>query len=645
VRRSGASWLAWHARRLGFKVVATVALIQLLIFSLAGLAYLVRSEASAEGEAARRVLAPGRLIQSGQLPYAAMSDATAMREVVGESLVDALLVGANGNVFHAIDPTRLGRQVTELTDVDPEWFRSVADQPLAFHGTADGRSFLVGITPLMALDNIAPFLYAYVRIDTTVLERQKHDTRAVVMIAVAFGVVMTTLILWTAFESILLRRIRGTVQFLGQASADSIDIRLQAGSHDELAVVQHGLQHIVADRQAEKKRRTEIEAVLVESQAKEAEYAAIARSAQAEVQQAKSLIEAVPSGLLSIDDAGILLTCNDSASRRLRLPVEAILGRRLSEFLRVDGAAPGAEWAPGTHHGRLIGADGDSAVEIVVGRPENGDKHRVVLIHDGGDVDLRREVGALADAIDHSVGLTAGQQRSLSERLAMLRQYVIDLEMERRLASTALDRVPIAVAVVDRTASVRHLNQLAEKIVAANDGLRVLRGRLSATRREDQDKLQQRLADVLKDPSDPTALPWAAMRIERESGMAWLLRLSPLDRIGPQRIGTTGFSDLVIILMTDPDLPVKPSTALLRQLHGLTFAEAEVLGRLTAGLRLAEIGDDLGISIETVRSHLKAIFAKTGTSRQADLVRHTILGGAWFQDEAGAGDAPKLTRR
>jgi DNA-binding CsgD family transcriptional regulator len=228
----------------------------------------------------------------------------------------------------------------------------------------------------------------------------------------------------------------------------------------------------------------------------------------------------------------------------------------------------------------------------------------------------------------------------------MLRQYVVDLETQRHLASTALDRVPIAVAIVDRAGAVQHLNQLAEKMVAANDGLRVLRGRLVATRREDQDNLHQRLADVLKDPADPTALPWAAMRIERASGTPWLLRLSPLDRVGPQRIAAAGLSNLVIVLMTDPDLPVKPPTALLRQLHGLTFAEAEVLGRLTSGLRLAEIGDELGVSIETVRSHLKAIFAKTGTSRQADLVRHTILGGAWFQDESDpAEDAPKLTRR
>jgi DNA-binding CsgD family transcriptional regulator len=40
-----------------------------------------------------------------------------------------------------------------------------------------------------------------------------------------------------------------------------------------------------------------------------------------------------------------------------------------------------------------------------------------------------------------------------------------------------------------------------------------------------------------------------------------------------------------------------------------------------AGETLAEIADKLGIAITTVRTHLAHIFDKTGTSRQADLIR------------------------
>jgi DNA-binding CsgD family transcriptional regulator len=53
----------------------------------------------------------------------------------------------------------------------------------------------------------------------------------------------------------------------------------------------------------------------------------------------------------------------------------------------------------------------------------------------------------------------------------------------------------------------------------------------------------------------------------------------------------------------------------------LSPAEIRVLQHLLAGRTPAEIADDLGLAMPTVRSHLASIYAKTGTSRQSDLIR------------------------
>nr|WP_255613894.1 helix-turn-helix transcriptional regulator [Pseudogemmobacter faecipullorum] len=55
--------------------------------------------------------------------------------------------------------------------------------------------------------------------------------------------------------------------------------------------------------------------------------------------------------------------------------------------------------------------------------------------------------------------------------------------------------------------------------------------------------------------------------------------------------------------------------------HRLTPAEAKVASLILQGHRPKEIARDLGVSVETVRSQLKAVFAKTGAASQADLVR------------------------
>jgi DNA-binding CsgD family transcriptional regulator len=53
---------------------------------------------------------------------------------------------------------------------------------------------------------------------------------------------------------------------------------------------------------------------------------------------------------------------------------------------------------------------------------------------------------------------------------------------------------------------------------------------------------------------------------------------------------------------------------------GLTAAEMRVVLALVAGNDVATISDKLDISSETVRTHVKSTFAKTGTNRQSEIV-------------------------
>jgi DNA-binding CsgD family transcriptional regulator len=59
----------------------------------------------------------------------------------------------------------------------------------------------------------------------------------------------------------------------------------------------------------------------------------------------------------------------------------------------------------------------------------------------------------------------------------------------------------------------------------------------------------------------------------------------------------------------------------IRWLYGLTPAEAAVALAVLRGEGVRAIADGLGISVATARTHLHRIFEKTGTERQAELVR------------------------
>ena len=64
----------------------------------------------------------------------------------------------------------------------------------------------------------------------------------------------------------------------------------------------------------------------------------------------------------------------------------------------------------------------------------------------------------------------------------------------------------------------------------------------------------------------------------------------------------------------------QPSVQLLSRIFGLTPAESRLAAALSDGSTLVQAAKALNISWETARTQLKAVFAKTNTHRQSELV-------------------------
>lgn len=88
-----------------------------------------------------------------------------------------------------------------------------------------------------------------------------------------------------------------------------------------------------------------------------------------------------------------------------------------------------------------------------------------------------------------------------------------------------------------------------------------------------------------------------------------------------------------LLVVTKLDRPAAPTAELLGGLFDLTAAEARVARAIAEGKSTEQIARDLDLTRETVRWYLKAIFAKTGVSRQTDLI--ALLSGAAL---TGCGD-------
>jgi DNA-binding CsgD family transcriptional regulator len=74
-----------------------------------------------------------------------------------------------------------------------------------------------------------------------------------------------------------------------------------------------------------------------------------------------------------------------------------------------------------------------------------------------------------------------------------------------------------------------------------------------------------------------------------------------------------------VLTVTPVATPSAPDRSLIQGLFDLTAAEARVAGGVAEGLTLDQIAERHGVTVGTIRSQVKSIFAKTGTERQSQL--------------------------
>jgi DNA-binding CsgD family transcriptional regulator len=285
--------------------------------------------------------------------------------------------------------------------------------------------------------------------------------------------------------------------------------------------------------------------------------------------------------------------------------------------------------------------------------------HEIIAARDVKRSDYFHEYLRRLDALDH-IGACIARERDVTSLLFLTRRLAQEphqredadlvrlllphfqraLAIHRRLADVGtvssavvevLDRLPFGVVLLDARRRMILASAHARELLQARDGLCVAHdGTVHALH---GGRLAHLIADACATGARRGLGAGGAVHVRRASGRRPLAVLVAPLRVADDRFGSR--HPAAALFVSDPERDGADPREILMHLYGCTPAESAVAWLLLDGKRVAEIADELAVTENTVRTHVKRVLAKVDCRTQADLVRVLLSGPAAFGDPTG----------
>jgi len=203
-------------------------------------------------------------------------------------------------------------------------------------------------------------------------------------------------------------------------------------------------------------------------------------------------------------------------------------------------------------------------------------------------------------------------------RAMRINRLLDSLRDEKEALSYLVNSLALSIFLLDEQCKPIWMNQSAEKIVHSGQTLKLGKHGLTACCPRNNGKLRSMIVATYQDnnaipksceisQSMAGGRPWRLVTVRYEHAHA----LWPVD--APEAS--------VALFICDPDASNDLPTRILARCYRLTPAESRLLEVLGLGSTLNDYTERYGVTKNTARSQLKALFAKVGVNRQAQLVQ------------------------
>ncbi len=193
-----------------------------------------------------------------------------------------------------------------------------------------------------------------------------------------------------------------------------------------------------------------------------------------------------------------------------------------------------------------------------------------------------------------------------------------EISSRENLYESAFDLLADGIALLKRDGGIVYVNEALRRLAAGGNEIRIERNAIEFASPDLRNRFAQAMGAVER-MRDPDAAAIATdFAVPREDGQPpYTVSVRPLSRSKEAAHPDAA----AMLLVHDPLQQSAAAAQMLRELHGLTNAEAQLVQALSSGMTAVAYAQSRQLSITTVYTHLRRTREKTGWKSVAELTR------------------------
>ncbi len=243
-----------------------VILVETLVLSGLGYYYIHRFSAELDAAVADKVQLPGLLMNRQLLRYESVADKAMMTELVGEEFIDGQVVGSDGSIYYALNPSDVGRSIADMPGLAARSFRKNLSAAVLVAQEEDGETFLISITPIAAYEGGLPFFFAYVKVGTNLTQAKKATIIKTFVAGSLLCIVLSSLAILAFSRRLVTRPIARLARSADRLAQGSLDEAIAVQRNDEIGglarsfiAMRDAIRTQIAELEAANRRLTELD--------------------------------------------------------------------------------------------------------------------------------------------------------------------------------------------------------------------------------------------------------------------------------------------------------------------------------------------------------------------------------------------------